>query len=639
MKLRLTGILGLLALFCVAAIGCGGSTAEMKPASYDLKLSATDGTVQGKPIALRVAATAMDRIAAERLTRLDDGERSHGAVLVYGHMGSEEQPLTLTCDFSAHGDLVFINKAGKAVKLFANDSNHYVPNGARGTETGNEAGPNFYSSDAPASVALFLPRGKAAEFGITLGGDVSITPDPLAMIANADPNGLTLYFRPTKLRDPDVTPLPQPVKLSTPIAITAEDRARGITDGQDSLLLLYRHEDTDWQRGGFWLKGQSGDYSIAFMRLQQGTGGGPQSFTGFVLDIVEGISDSGEDDLSRAAWWPSSHRTTARDDMAPNGGSVSGPINAVLVLRGKDAFTTRKIEESMWVLGSTMTLQNSGSGTHGNLVEPYHPETLIAKVGGKSRPLVLAQEPSAIDALISGATRVSEDALPLIAWDSPSWASAKNFGAASVQLGLLRHTGGSAYVVDRVVEVARGALNPTPISGAPSRFAVMGLNQGETVVLPWFVHHLRPFHGRAALYSGRAGDKAPNSPPSDSKVITLEIADTEPAITKGLMFRRSLPANHGMLFIFESASFKDFWMKNCLMDIDVAFVRENGTIARIHQMKKPEPGTPDSELRRYNSRTAVLYAVEMEGGWFEKNGIKEGDRLWLPPTLRQRNAK
>src|SRR3989338_1452356 len=69
---------------------------------------------------------------------------------------------------------------------------------------------------------------------------------------------------------------------------------------------------------------------------------------------------------------------------------------------------------------------------------------------------------------------------------------------------------------------------------------------------------------------------------SESLVIRAEIADTDEEMAQGLMFRTSLGKNYGMLFIYQSASAVNFWMKNTLIPLDVVFISEDFTVVKIH---------------------------------------------------------
>ena len=100
--------------------------------------------------------------------------------------------------------------------------------------------------------------------------------------------------------------------------------------------------------------------------------------------------------------------------------------------------------------------------------------------------------------------------------------------------------------------------------------------------------------------------------------VWVEIAKTEEERAKGLMGRMSLGKNEGMIFVFEVEGYHGFWMKNTLVPLSIAFIDKEGKIVWITDMK---PLT----LSTHNPPKPILYALEMNKGWFSANGIKTGD--------------
>lgn len=100
--------------------------------------------------------------------------------------------------------------------------------------------------------------------------------------------------------------------------------------------------------------------------------------------------------------------------------------------------------------------------------------------------------------------------------------------------------------------------------------------------------------------------------------IRVEVARTEGDRARGLMERKSLGKNEGMLFIFEEEGYHGFWMKNTLLPLSIAFMTKEGKIVSITDMKP-------LDLSVHNPPKAILYALEMNKGWFAANGIKAGD--------------
>ncbi|WP_031405472.1 DUF192 domain-containing protein [Thiomonas sp. FB-Cd] len=103
-------------------------------------------------------------------------------------------------------------------------------------------------------------------------------------------------------------------------------------------------------------------------------------------------------------------------------------------------------------------------------------------------------------------------------------------------------------------------------------------------------------------------------------LIQAEVARTSEERETGLMFRRELSGNHGMLFVFEDDRPVCMWMKNTLIPLTVAFIDDHGTITNTADM---QPQTLDSHCAVQN----VRFALEMPIGWFAKRGIKPGFTL------------
>ncbi len=92
----------------------------------------------------------------------------------------------------------------------------------------------------------------------------------------------------------------------------------------------------------------------------------------------------------------------------------------------------------------------------------------------------------------------------------------------------------------------------------------------------------------------------------------------------GLMHRRTMPQQEGMLFVFEQPGTQCFWMKNTPLALTAAFVADDGTIVNLADM---QPLKEDSHC----STKPVRYVLEMNQGWFDKKGLKAGSRLHGKP--------
>ena len=101
---------------------------------------------------------------------------------------------------------------------------------------------------------------------------------------------------------------------------------------------------------------------------------------------------------------------------------------------------------------------------------------------------------------------------------------------------------------------------------------------------------------------------------------TVEMATTWPQQERGLMFRKSLAPNAGMLFDFGAESEQAFWMKNTLIPLDMLFIKADGTVVRIAANAKP---LSEDSIPSYQPVRAVL---EIAGGRAAQLGLKAGDK-------------
>ncbi|MCL7979825.1 MAG: DUF192 domain-containing protein [marine benthic group bacterium] len=102
--------------------------------------------------------------------------------------------------------------------------------------------------------------------------------------------------------------------------------------------------------------------------------------------------------------------------------------------------------------------------------------------------------------------------------------------------------------------------------------------------------------------------------------ISVEIADTRELREVGLMNRDELPDDYGMLFVYPDERIRSFWMRNTRIPLDIAFIDRNGSIINIEQMQAQ---TDENTI----SAGPVMYALEMNQGWFASNDVEPGDRL------------
>jgi uncharacterized membrane protein (UPF0127 family) len=135
-------------------------------------------------------------------------------------------------------------------------------------------------------------------------------------------------------------------------------------------------------------------------------------------------------------------------------------------------------------------------------------------------------------------------------------------------------------------------------------------------VLRWIALLLAGFVGPAM-----AADDARLTIDTDHgpRIFTVELATTPEQMARGLMFRRSLPPDAGMLFVYPDSRPVAFWMKNTLIPLDMLFIAGDGKVSRIVERAVPLSETPISSVDE------VRAVLELNGGTAARLGIKPGD--------------
>lgn len=119
-------------------------------------------------------------------------------------------------------------------------------------------------------------------------------------------------------------------------------------------------------------------------------------------------------------------------------------------------------------------------------------------------------------------------------------------------------------------------------------------------------------------------DALPKAIAPDGHTFRLEIASTPEQRARGYMFREKVGRDEGMLFVFSSSDFHSFWMKNCLVSLDIIWLSEDLTVVHLEQQvpacrKDPCPGYP--------SMSKARYVLEIASGGARKHGIQVGVKL------------
>jgi uncharacterized membrane protein (UPF0127 family) len=112
--------------------------------------------------------------------------------------------------------------------------------------------------------------------------------------------------------------------------------------------------------------------------------------------------------------------------------------------------------------------------------------------------------------------------------------------------------------------------------------------------------------------------------------IDIEVADDDYTRQLGLMNRKSMEANQGMLFIFPTEQLQSFWMLNTLFSLDMIFINSEKKIVTIHKNTTP------LAQKSYPSSKPSIYVLEVVAGFTDRHNIKEGNNIhWMDIVLRE----
>jgi uncharacterized membrane protein (UPF0127 family) len=129
----------------------------------------------------------------------------------------------------------------------------------------------------------------------------------------------------------------------------------------------------------------------------------------------------------------------------------------------------------------------------------------------------------------------------------------------------------------------------------------------------------------------------------DQTRVRVEIADTDAKRQRGLMFRKELAPNEGMIFLFDEPGHHPFWMQNCLISLDMLWLDEAARVVSMAHSVPPcrlpncPPPCPSFECPNTEPqpKAPAMYVVEVVAGFAKKHNVKLGDRLTLKGIPRQ----
>lgn len=107
----------------------------------------------------------------------------------------------------------------------------------------------------------------------------------------------------------------------------------------------------------------------------------------------------------------------------------------------------------------------------------------------------------------------------------------------------------------------------------------------------------------------------------------FEVADTAAERSKGLMFRKKLDKNSGMIFVYSYADYRHFYMKNTIIPLDIAFIAPDLSVINIEEMQPLDEST-------VSSMGKAIYILEANRGFFKKCGLNVGDKIEILSPLK-----
>lgn len=117
------------------------------------------------------------------------------------------------------------------------------------------------------------------------------------------------------------------------------------------------------------------------------------------------------------------------------------------------------------------------------------------------------------------------------------------------------------------------------------------------------------------------------------RTVQMQIAALPAEMEKGLMFRQTMGADEGMLFIYTSPQPMGFWMRNTVLPLDIGFISPEGELKEIYAMHPLDERTVLSHGRD------LQFALEMNQGWFRAHGVKPGAKLDLKAVAEALRAR
>ncbi|MCB9895434.1 MAG: DUF192 domain-containing protein [Planctomycetes bacterium] len=564
---------------------CGDDTEAVEPVKWPFLESTQKLSINGKEFDAYVATTELHRRRAVNGIAIKEGQ-----AIAYLYPEQKESVKINFFNLPAAVDLVFVDAAAKVVSVES------VP------AFSQSAFPHEYAAK-DARVVLQLRKGVAKDLGLSKGSAVKTEPNLVDQSKEAGGMFAKMFFlrneRPEE--KPEDAPSVELLVLEKPeqVAQFVKDRD-DLKEGQGVIIPL------NTQYHEFWLKEAKGKWCACYL---ESTG----RFRATVISsIYEGIEANGGSDLDEPVYYSPTKATH------------------LAIWKGSDYFTKNDIDRRSPVAVTALDVMSA---------EEVSYEDIEIKVGEERLEASLARTEDERKAALLKAKTLEKGKAIVMVWDDPSFV--KIDAPAGINLWYVKAEGGKYSIGQKFSNTQAGDIG----AKANSRFVIavpVGFEASGDLTFPYVLRDLKPEAQPLIFYKAKNKDVVTDRwPGKDNEFkgrVRMELAITEAEQTRGLMYRTSLRPNYGMLFVYpEEEPELEYWMKNCKMNLSIAFCDDKGVIVKIHQvMKAPEPGTPDYQLERYEAGAPAKYAIELEEKWFEKNKVEEGDRIFIPPALANR---
>ena len=561
---------------------CGDDTEALDPVSWPFLETTQKLSVNGKEFDAYIASTEQHRRRALNGIAIKEGQ-----AIAYLFPEQKEPVKVRFINLPAAVDLIFVDANGKAVSVES------VPAFSQGSFPHEYAGKN-------ARVVLQVRKGVAKDLGISKGGEVKTDPNLIEKSKEAGGTFAKLFFLRTNREEekPEDAPSVELKVLEKPeeVAQLVKDRD-ALKDGQGVILPI------NSQFHSFWMKEAVGTWCACYL---ESTG----RFRSTVISsIYENITAGGGSDLDEPMYYSPTKATH------------------LAIWKGSDFFKTNDIDRRSPVAVAGVDVMSAEAVTY---------DELELKFGDTRVDATLARTEDERKAALLKAKTLEKNKAIVLAWDDASFV--KIDAPAGINLWYVKADGGKYSIGQKFVDTKAGDTG----AAASSRFVLAlpkGFEASGELTFPYALRDMKPGALPLIFYSAKTKevvkDRWPGKDNNLKARVRMELAITDAEQTRGLMFRTSLRKNYGMLFVYQAEEPSlEYWMKNCKMNLSIAFCNDKGVIIKIHQvMKAPDAGTPDYQLERYESGGPAKFAIELEQKWFEENKVVEGDRIFIPPAM------